>query len=86
MDPEESLSTERLQQLLANCLSRLEQFTDLNVGDFFLERERGMARDLIAKLQPSEAEGVLRAWPRGARLLAGGSSDWGSKRDDNRPN
>ena len=41
-----------------------------------------MARGLIAKLEPSEAQGVLRAWPRGARLLEGGSSDSGSKRDE----
>jgi hypothetical protein len=61
VDPEERPSPEHLQQLLANCLSHLEQLADLNAGDFFIEREREMARGLIAKLEPSEAQGVLRA-------------------------
>jgi len=86
VDPEESLSPEHLQQLLANCLSRLEQLTDLNAGDFFIEREREIARGLIAKLEPSDAEAVLRVWPRGAKVLERGSSDSRSKRGDNRPN
>jgi len=86
VDPEESLSPEHLQQLLANCLSRLEQLADLNAGDFFIEREREMGRDLIAKLEPSDAEAVLREWPRGAKLLERGSHDSRSKRADNSPN
>ena len=85
-DPEETLSPEHLRQLLANCLARLEQLTDLNAGDFLIERERELGRGLIAKLEPSDAEAVLRAWPRGAKLLERGSSDSRAKGCDNRPN
>jgi hypothetical protein len=53
---------------LANSLSRLEQ-------------ERQVARRLIATLAPDDVDAVLRAWPRGARLLELGSAGPCSERD-----
>lgn len=58
--------------------------TDLNTVDVIIDHERKHALDLISKLPPSDAEAVLRAWPRGAKLLECGSSD--SERADNAPN
>ena len=84
VDPEDS--REHLQELLANSLARLERFIDLNTVDVIIEHERRHARDLIAKLGPSDAHVVLHAWPRGAKLLEGDSSDSRSQRDETRPN
>jgi hypothetical protein len=64
-------SPEQLREYLANSLSRLEQLTDLNAADVIIEHERQVAHDLIAKLEPSDVDAVLRAWPRGAKLLQG---------------
>lgn len=86
VDREESLSPEHLRELLASSLSRLERFTDLNTVDVIIDHERKHALDLIAKMEPSDAEAVRRAFPRGAKLLERGSSDSRPERDDNRPN
>ncbi len=66
---------EHLRGLLANSLSRLERLTDLDATEVVLEHERRLARSLIAKLEAGDAHAVLRAWPRGAKLLERGSSE-----------
>jgi hypothetical protein len=66
---------EHLRGLLAKSLSRLERLTDMNAADVVVEQERRIARGLIGKLEGSDAKAVMRAWPRGARLLARGSSE-----------
>lgn len=81
MDPEESLSPEHLRELLGKSLSR----PDLNTVDAIIEHERKHALDLIATLGPNDAAAVLRAWPRGAKLLERARSDARSKQDGNTP-
>lgn len=69
MDPEES--PEQLREYLAHSLSRLEQLNDLHAAESLMDHERQVARRLMTKLLPSDADAVLRAWPRGAMLLDG---------------
>lgn len=68
MDPEPT--PEQWRQYLANSLSFLERLTDLNAPECVIEDVRRTARDRMAKLPPSDADAVLRAWPRGAKLLS----------------
>jgi hypothetical protein len=84
MEPE--LTRERLRELLGNCLSRLEQLTDLNAAEFFIDRERRQACGLITVMRASDVDAVLRAWPRGAKLLEGDSPDLPWKPSDHGPN
>lgn len=66
---------EHLRTLLARSLSRLERLTNVNAADVFIENERRVARGLIGKLEAGDAHAVLYAWPRGAKVLEGGSSE-----------
>lgn len=68
MDPE--LTPEQWRQYLANSLSSLERLTDLDAPESVMEYVRQTARERMAKLSPSDADAVLRAWPRGAKLLS----------------
>jgi hypothetical protein len=64
------LTPEQWREYLANSLYYLERLTDLNAPDCVIEDVRRTARDRMAKLSPGDADAVLRAWPRAAKLLA----------------
>jgi hypothetical protein len=67
---EEEPGPEYWRESLAKSLARLVRLTDLRAPIEILQHERRLARERIAKLEPSDAEAVLSAWPRAARLLA----------------
>ncbi|MGH7295187.1 MAG: hypothetical protein ACRELB_09650, partial [Polyangiaceae bacterium] len=71
-----------------NCLSKrlsgLERLVDLAAPEPIVEDSRRMVRDAIAELPAADAEAVLRAWPRAAKMLGG--SGPAQQRPEERPN
>jgi hypothetical protein len=71
---------------LASCLARLVRLTELDAPAIILEHEHKLAHSTMAKLDPSDAQAVLRAWPRAARLLERAAGEASPKRGSAKPN
>lgn len=69
---------------LSTRLARLVRLVDLQAPDPIVENERALVRKAIAELDAGDAQAVLRAWPRAARLLERGAAA-SSKRGPERP-
>ena len=54
---------------MAMRLSRLERLAQLDAPPSIIDNGRKLIRDAMAKLDRSDADAVLAAWPEGARLL-----------------
>jgi hypothetical protein len=53
---------------LARRLGQLEHLVDIGAPEPIIEDSRRIVRDAIAELAPADAEAVLRAWPRAAKM------------------
>lgn len=59
---------------LSTRLARLVRLVDVQAPDPIVENERALVRKAIAELNADDAQAVLRAWPRAARLLDRGAA------------
>jgi hypothetical protein len=71
--PQPEPTAEEWRASLAKSLSHIVRFVELRAPQPLIDQAMETARSRMAKLEPGDAEAVLRAWPRAARLL---SRDW----------
>jgi hypothetical protein len=57
---------------LSQRLSRHERLAEVGAPEGILQDSADVVRGAIAQLDPRDAEAVLRAWPRAARMVAAG--------------
>lgn len=85
-EPEPEPGPEYWRERLSRSLSALITVTDVKAPPSIIEQTRETVRKRMAKLEPSDAAAVLRAWPRAARLLGKAEAPKVPARDDEKPN